>query len=334
LILKSVGIWSSRVHENTADTISILVDGHSDVTLLTPVSAPRVSDDEVLFARLVTISDSSNGVIEVSAALGGVQDTAGVHLEVGVGSINGDASWLLSNGSLELGDLLLWNSLVGLNSNDFLGFDSLALFASFGFVWVVSLELKWVGLGIFEGPDFETTIAALVSGGAGAIDELLLGKLQELALVDEVRSLHGGNGGEGPAGTALSLVLDSVDGTLGSPVDLSIKDFGVELLNLSVVHGGWLSGEDLLVLLMGPGGEFVVTENVRVLLSVDLVNFFVLDGELLKSEFVLLIGSIADTKSRNMLHVSLFDHGEVFRLLLTDDSSEGGSFANDVHFKF
>ena len=65
---------------------------------------------------------------------------------------------------------------------------------------------------------WETTLATVVVEVAGAIDELLLGKRVEGAVVDEGVSLEGSHGGEGPARAARSLVLDRGDTILGSPV--------------------------------------------------------------------------------------------------------------------
>jgi hypothetical protein len=73
--------------------------------------------------------------------------------------------------------------------------------------------------GIFETIVHKTTIATLVALGLGAVNELLLGKGDEVASLDLPSTLHRTGGRESPAGSALSLVLNRGDGTLGSPVD-------------------------------------------------------------------------------------------------------------------
>merc|ERR1711939_292604 len=88
---------------------------------------------------------------------------------------------------------------------------------SSSFVWVVGLEHEWVLLDVFEGVVHKTSIAALVN--MVAVDELLLGEGLEFVGGEEHGALNGTGGGESPAGSALSLVLDWGDGTLGSPVD-------------------------------------------------------------------------------------------------------------------
>ena len=69
------------------------------------------------------------------SALGGIENTSRVLLEVGVTSIDGDADWLFGNGGLELGSRLGLDSSVGNGLNDFLGLGGLASVGS-GLVWV------------------------------------------------------------------------------------------------------------------------------------------------------------------------------------------------------
>ena len=55
-------------------------------------------------ARLGSVSNSGDGVIEVGSAGGGVQNTTSVSLEdEGIG-LNGDSDWGKSDGSLQLGN--------------------------------------------------------------------------------------------------------------------------------------------------------------------------------------------------------------------------------------
>lgn len=139
--------------------MSILLGGKSDVSLLSPRSSPGVSDEEVVLTVVSSVSNGGDGVIKVGSAVLGVEDSTRVELEVSVG-FNRDASWLNVDGSLQLGDTLVLDVSVGGGLNELLGFGGLALSSSSGSVWIVSLELKSVRLGILEGPDFETTIAA------------------------------------------------------------------------------------------------------------------------------------------------------------------------------
>ena len=76
-------------------------------------------------------------------------------------------------------------------------------------------------------------------------------------------TLEGASGGEGPAGTALALVLDGGDGTGINPVDGGGVPGGVELgggLGSSELVS--LVSEDALVLGGSPVGELVVADGV------------------------------------------------------------------------
>lgn len=132
----SVSDWSGRVQEDTADAIAILVEGDSEVSLLTPGGTPGVSDKEVLFAVLATISNSSDSVILIMAASLIINDTLVVEHEGIAFSIDTNAGWLLGDSSLQLRNTLLWNSLVALNANLAHVLSSLASLM-FSFVWIV-----------------------------------------------------------------------------------------------------------------------------------------------------------------------------------------------------
>ena len=71
-----------------------------------------------------------------------------------------------------------------------------------------------------------------------AVDEFLLRDGEKSAGLDLPCALHSTGGGEGPAGSALSLVLDWGDSTCGSPVDAG-WDVEGEVLG----HTGGNSGE-------------------------------------------------------------------------------------------
>jgi hypothetical protein len=180
---------------DTADTNS--VNGSDlDVSSISPRGTPGVSDEVVLLSTLGSVSDSGNGVIELGSAGGGVEDSTGVHLEDGSVGLNGDGSWSLGNGCLKLAHGFGGNVGVGGNSDLTLGGGVLAGSISGG-VWVGSLELLTVGLGIGEGVVLPSTLASV--GRGVAVDELLLGKGEEGSVSDELVSLDGSGGGESPA---------------------------------------------------------------------------------------------------------------------------------------
>jgi len=143
MIQFSVGSsWVEGLHLDTADSLTF--DGSDlDVSLVSPGSTPRVSDDVVLFSSLGSVSDGGNGVIEVGSTSSGVQDSGGVLLEDSSVGLNGHGNWLLVDGSLKLGNRVGWHVSVRCNTDfTFAGIE----FAGSGLsgsrsVWVISLEL-------------------------------------------------------------------------------------------------------------------------------------------------------------------------------------------------
>lgn len=319
------------LHLDTADTLAVN-GGDLDVALLAPRSTPGVSDDVVVLATLGAVANGSDGVVEVGTAGSAIEDTTGVHLEDGLVGLDGDGGGGLLDGSLELGDGVGLDVGVGGNLNLLLGGDGLAGTggASAGSVGVVRLELLSVGLEVVEGVALPATVAAVRGLVAG--DDLLLGEGEELTGLEEVGTLNGAGGGESPAGTASGLVLDGVNGTLGSPVD-GIGELGViEDDNVLGLVQLTLVAEDLLVLVVGPGGHEVVADGEGGLLSVDLLDLSILDGELLKSELVLLGGTVHDAELVEMSLELGLEGSELVLLvaLLGLDTSESGGLAEEL----
>lgn len=87
-------------------------------------------------------------------------------------------------------------------------------------VGVVRSSHGVMGLEVGETSGLGATVATVRFGVA--IDELLLGELDELSVGNLVGTFEGGDSVEGPAGTAGGLVLDGVNSTSGSPVNGSV----------------------------------------------------------------------------------------------------------------
>lgn len=85
-----------------ADT-STIASSDLDVALVTPSGAPGVSNDVVVLATLVSVSDDCDGVVESGWAGSGVEDAASVLLEVSVASSEGNGENTLVSGSHVLG---------------------------------------------------------------------------------------------------------------------------------------------------------------------------------------------------------------------------------------
>lgn len=321
------------VHLDTADTLT-LNGGNLDVAGLAPRSTPGVSDNVVVLASLSTVANGSDGVIELGTAGDVIEDTTLVHLEGHLISLNGDGDGGESDGSLKLGNGVGLDVRVGSNLDLLEGLGGRAGTggASAGGIRVLGLKLCRVSLKIREGMGLPATVATL--GSVIARDNLLLGKGEELTGLDEVGTLKSADGGESPAGTALGLVLGSVNGTLGSPVD-GIGELGV--IEDDNVLGGVvvaLEAEELLVLLMSPGGHVVVGDGEGVLSGVDLLDLGILDGVLLKSELVLLGGTVHDTELVEMGLEVLLNVVELMVLLALFglDASVSGGLAEELHF--
>jgi len=155
-----------------------------------------VSYDEVVLAVLSAVADSGDGVFQVRAAGLVVQDTRLVVQERLVLGAHGNAGWLLEYLSLQGSGVLSWDSAVAQGVDLALGcvVGALAISTS---VFVVTLELLAVGLQELEGVGLKTTVATGVLGVA--VNQLLLGKLEQSARLDLVSSLHGSGDGESPA---------------------------------------------------------------------------------------------------------------------------------------
>jgi len=194
-----------RSHLATAHTSSTS-DSESDVTRLTPAGTPGVLNEVELGTVLLTPTDNDDGVVKGSTARAGVgEDTTAVTVEVSGASINGDGDRLLLDGILEGSRVVLLNVFVGLGTNETFAlvvFARSVLLSITGVVRVVGEGHDGVCAGVFVTSLHVTTVATTSTVAevvGGATDDLLLGKLNELASCDEVGTTEGLAGGESPA---------------------------------------------------------------------------------------------------------------------------------------
>ena len=157
---------------------------------------------------------------------GAVEDTGGVELEVGVG-LDSDGNDGLVDGGGEVSLVVLLDVLVAGDGSDVLALLAGAVDSLVGVLGGGADAA--VGEDVLEGGVHEATVAAVVAEVAGAVDELGLGEVEELASGDLDGALNGSVGGEGPAGAALALVLHLVDGTISAPVLGTVGDLAGEL---------------------------------------------------------------------------------------------------------
>jgi hypothetical protein len=163
--------------------------------LVTPRCTPGVLDNPVS----ISVTNNEDTVVELGTTWAR-EDTASVGLEAHLVSLNGNGNWALSDSSSELILVVLWNILVRGDGNSVLGLLGLVALTVLSSVWVVRLGVKTaVGDDVLEGLIHETTVAALVAEGAGAVNELLLREGNEVASGNSVSTLNRASGGEGPA---------------------------------------------------------------------------------------------------------------------------------------
>ena len=204
-----VGVAVPVVVLNTAHVVATL---NTDVTLLTPAGTPRVADDVVVNTVLGTITDSEDTVVELSTALGG-DDTTSVELEGRAGSSEGNSDGLLSNSSSEGSRTLLDNLITveALGGDDDVSGGSSARKVT-SLVGVRSKGSSTLVVVVVVSKIHQTTVAAVVAvSTTSAVNELLLGELDELVATEDVSRLDSSSGSESPARTALALILDGTN---------------------------------------------------------------------------------------------------------------------------
>lgn len=181
----------------TADTWALLVHVSldSDVAVLAPSGTPGVLDEPVVGSLVIAVSDEEHTVVEAGSAEP-LHDASEVELPLKTSGVDSNGDWTLLEG-LGKGLWVLGGDIgeTGQLGDSTLGVAS-AVSAS---VWVGRLSVHLGAFGIGEGLVHETTIATLVALRGRAVNELLLREGLELVVLEEVGSLHGTGGGEGPA---------------------------------------------------------------------------------------------------------------------------------------
>ena len=253
-------------------------------------------------------------------------------LEDSLVSLDGHRHWLHAGSGLELRNRVASHISVAGDLNLTLG-RSLSASSVSASIWVSGFKLFSVGFSMLEGMGLPASLATI--RGLIAIDKLLLRKTEELAGFKEVSTLDSAHSREGPARTAVALILDLVYGTLWPPV-LAWSEVGVielDLVPLSSLSGTSVS-EHGLSLTLGHGGEHVVLNSEGVArVRVDLSELSVLLSEELESEVVLLLSSVAETPLSHVGHELRVELWAV-EVLLAWVAEEGSESAEVLHWHF
>jgi len=103
--------WPDGGLLDTADTDGSFNSSDVDVTFISPVGSPGVSNDVVILGTVITVSDGGDGVIELGSAGSRVNNTGSVTLEDTGSGADGDGGWSTSNSCLQLGGRFWGNSV-------------------------------------------------------------------------------------------------------------------------------------------------------------------------------------------------------------------------------
>jgi len=198
----------------------VVIASHPDVSGLTPVGTPGVLDDPVGRSGAGSPADGQDSVVQLGGRAVGVGvDSRGVELERGLRGVDGDGCGSRVDGGLEC--VLVSRSDVGERGQggSRVG-GGVGACSVLGGVWVAGLGVNAsVGDDVLHGLGHQSSVASLVSLRPRAIHEVLFGQRDEFLCSQEVASLGRSGGRERPARSALLLVLDGSDCSLGGPVE-------------------------------------------------------------------------------------------------------------------
>lgn len=210
--------WNEvRVVLAAADTIAF-VSSDLDVALIAPGGTPGVSDKPVVFASFSAVSNHCNGVINLSWAWRGVENTTSVHLEIRVTGTECNWKNTFVKSSFVLGNRASLDRLPRYNMHLALAEILASTIATWVRIcWCCHL---WVLLEILPSCGMESTIASMAT--CNTINKLLFWESQKVSSSSPVSVLDSCCGAESPARTALALVFNRIYTSSGNPVDTII----------------------------------------------------------------------------------------------------------------
>lgn len=210
-----------------SNTTGVLAEQQTDVTVLTPRGVPAVADAPVLLVgrRIHTKTSELHAVVQsrvsVLATGGRSQHSASVRLPHRGIDADGDRTILVK----VLGEkiLVLVGAGVsatgsGIDETGDLGNDGRCVVSASTsntrvtrHIRVAGLSLDTGNLHVSIGSNSVTTVATLITALSVAVDGLLRSQLDGVVTLEDVGRLDGLSGREGPARTALTLILDGGD---------------------------------------------------------------------------------------------------------------------------
>lgn len=211
---------SMRINTSIGTDSTSVSTSKSDVTVFSPAGSPRVLD----LPSSTYNTNQKNSMINWVTTV--IENTWAVVWPVS--SINSDTQWSWGNSTFQSSASSHWWNRCDLEIT------SLFLTGlSFGLVWILRFSWQSMVFDVFESTWWPSTIASVVSVTGRAIDQLLLGKWDSL-LFKQSPWLGYACGTESPAWSALTLILDSGNGTLCGPVNFNVWSFVVFFLHLGL----------------------------------------------------------------------------------------------------
>jgi len=254
-----------------------------DETILTPISSPRVSYNPI--STLVgRISSKLYGVIDGVSALASIEDTTGVVLPWLSIAADGEGSrleglvdgTLISSNRVDGVDVVLGSArrfhAVSVLSG--VGIAAFGILSTLGFYPTKSLTRITSGASIIIGI---------------AINDFLRGEGYDRLTSDQAGRFNGLGGGEGPARSALFLVLNGSGHSLCNPVDGTTR--GLEVCLLGKVKGFFcLESEDGFEFFLAPVGKLGVAESGGAGVLVHFGNLVSGEDEVAETDVALVLG--------------------------------------------
>ena len=198
------------------------------MTLFTPRSTPRVSNNQKVFTTFITVTNSSYSMIKWSSTSRCVKDTAFVSLELNGSSINSNSCRLNVKSSFYLSYTFWRYSCISCNFYLSLSWCKFACFIT-GCIWIGRQKFNAIVFSISKSINFKPSIAACVTIWTCTINKLLFWKLNKRTSLNSMSRFYSTCWCKSPTRTTLSLILNCIYFTLTSPIYCNSELFSRKL---------------------------------------------------------------------------------------------------------